>query len=60
MFACCFLIRIRASLTVIWINHVLNRDSARNCRMCLSAFSTASWATSSASASLRKMAKAAE
>lgn len=32
--------------------------SARNCRICLKAFSTDSCATSSASASFRKMAKA--
>ena len=30
MLACAFLLRIRASLTVIWISHVLKRASARN------------------------------
>ena len=42
-----------------WISHVLNRASALNWRMFLNAFSTASWAVSSASASLRKIANAA-
>src|SRR6266496_2623988 len=51
---------VLASLMVIWISQVLKRASARNCRMCLKAFSNASWLTSSASASLRKIAKAAE
>src|ERR1019366_1463918 len=59
MLACAFLLRIRASLTVIWMSQVLKRASARNCRMCLKPFNTASWATSSASASLRRIAKAA-